>query len=125
MQYSANLAERIDIAALVRVARDALIETSLFEIGAVRVRAIACDDYAIADVLPQNCFLDMTLRIGAGRSTEEKKRAGEIIYGAVSNSLAELFESPHFALSFDIVEIDAGLSWKTNAIHPRLRGKAS
>jgi 5-carboxymethyl-2-hydroxymuconate isomerase len=125
MQYSANLAERIDIATVVRVARDAMLATSLFEVGAVRVRAIACSDYAVADLMPENAFLDATLRIGAGRSAEEKKRAGETIYAAISNSVAEQFKSPHFALSMDICEIDSSLSWKTNAIHPRLRGTAS
>lgn len=125
MQYSANLAERLDVAAVTRVARDALLATSLFEVGAVRVRAIACSDYAIADLLPENAFLDITLRMGAGRSAAEKKRAGDAIYAAISESVAELFESPHFALSFDICEIDSTLSWKTNAMHPRLRGQAS
>lgn len=125
MQYSANLAERVDIDALARVARDAILATSLFEVGAVRVRAIECRDYAIADLMPENAFLDMTLRIGAGRSAEDKKRAGEVIYAAVSNGVAELFKSPHFALSLDISEIDSTLSWKTNAMHPRLRGTAS
>jgi 5-carboxymethyl-2-hydroxymuconate isomerase len=37
--------------------------------------------------------------------------------------LAALFATPHFALSLEIREIDPELSWKRNAIHPRLRGK--
>ncbi|TGU68353.1 5-carboxymethyl-2-hydroxymuconate isomerase, partial [Mesorhizobium sp. M1C.F.Ca.ET.144.01.1.1] len=37
--------------------------------------------------------------------------------------LSSLFATPHFALSLEIREIDAELSWKKNAIHPRLRGK--
>jgi 5-carboxymethyl-2-hydroxymuconate isomerase len=122
MQYSANLVDRVDIAAVTRTARDALLETSLFEVGALRVRAISCSDYAIADLKPENAFLDMTLRIGAGRSPADKKRAGQLLYAAVSNSVAELFETPYFSLSLDICEIDPSLSWKTNAIHPRLRG---
>ena len=31
---------------------------------------------------------------------------------------------PHFALSLEITEIDGKFSWKTNTIHPRLRGAA-
>ena len=38
-------------------------------------------------------------------------------------SAPAIFETPHFALSFEIREIDPQLSWKKNAIHLRLRGK--
>ena len=47
----------------------------------------------------------------------------EAVFAAVSEYLAGLFETPHFALSLEIREIDPALSWKKNAIHPRLRGK--
>ena len=57
-----------------------------------------------------------------GRSAEEKKRVGEAIFSAVADRLAQLFATPHFALSLEIREIDAKLSWKKNAIHSRLRG---
>lgn len=77
----------------------------------------------MADRLPQNGFIDMNLRIGKGRGAEDRKRAGEMIFAAATDHLARLFETPHFALSLEIREIDAELSWKKNAIHPRLRGK--
>jgi 5-carboxymethyl-2-hydroxymuconate isomerase len=32
-----------------------------------------------------------------------------------------LFGTPHFALSLEIREIEAALSWKKNSIHARLR----
>jgi 5-carboxymethyl-2-hydroxymuconate isomerase len=34
-----------------------------------------------------------------------------------------LFETPHFALSLEVREIDPALSWKKNSIHLRLRTK--
>ncbi|NUS19096.1 MAG: 5-carboxymethyl-2-hydroxymuconate Delta-isomerase [Mesorhizobium sp.] len=105
-----------------RVSRT-ILETGLFEPGAVRVRAFRAEAYAIADLLPENGFIDMNFRIGKGRSAEEKKRAGEAIFAAVTDYLSSLFATPHFALSLEIREIDAELSWKKNAIHPRLRGK--
>ncbi|TGV75888.1 5-carboxymethyl-2-hydroxymuconate isomerase, partial [Mesorhizobium sp. M00.F.Ca.ET.158.01.1.1] len=73
--------------------------------------------------LPENAFLDMSFRIGSGRGAEDKKRTGEAVFTAVSQYLATLFETPHFALSLEIREFDPVLSWKKNAIHPRLRGK--
>jgi 5-carboxymethyl-2-hydroxymuconate isomerase len=121
MEYSANLGAKADIAALCRLAKTALMDTGLFELGAVRVRAVECVNYAIADEHPENAFLAVLIRIGAGRTLEEKKQAGEALSVALSDFLSPLFDEPHFALSIDLIENDPGLSWKKNAIHARLR----
>lgn len=123
VEYSASLEGRADLNALCGTLLETLLETELFEVGAVRVRALRADHYAIADRLPENGFVDLNLRIGKGRSAEEKKRTGEALFAAASEALAPLLQTQHFALSLEIREIDAELSWKKNAIHPRLRGK--
>ena len=123
IEYSANLDARIDMSALCAIASEAILATGLFEPGAVRVRAFGAEAYAVADRLPENAFIDMSFRIGRGRSGEERKRAGEAIFAAVSDHLAGLFATPHFALSLEVREIDPDFSWKKNAIHPRLRGR--
>lgn len=121
IEYSANLDSVSDIAALCRALHTALLQTGLFELGAIRVRALRCADYAIADLLPKNSFADLRLRIGQGRSHDEKHKTGEVIFAAATAHFAPQLASPHFALSLGISEIDARLSWKKNAIHPRLR----
>ena len=121
IEYSANLNGKTNIAALCGAVHKAIMASELFELGAVRVRAFKADDYAIADLLPENSFVDMEFRVGAGRSADDLKRAGEAIFKAASDELALLFATPHFALSFEIRTIDAGLSWKKNAMHARLR----
>ena len=123
IEYSANLDTSVDMGELCTLVSRTILDTGLFETGAVRVRAFRAEAYAIADRLPQNGFIDMNFRIGKGRSAEEKERAGEAIFAAVTDHLANLFATPHFALSLEIREIDAELSWKKNAIHPRLRDK--
>lgn len=123
VEYSANLEGRADLDTLCGTLLETVLETGLFEVGAVRVRALKADHYAIADRLPENGFIDLNFRIGKGRNAEEKKRTGEALFAAASAALAPLFETPHFALSLEIREIDAEFSWKKNAIHPRLRGK--
>lgn len=122
-EYSANLDSAVDMAAFCEHIRVAMLETGLFELGAVRVRAFRTEAYAIADALPQNGFVDMSLRIGAGRSAEDKQRAGEQILAVASAFFAVQLAAPHFALSLEIREIDPVLSWKRNSMHPRLRGK--
>lgn len=121
-QYSANLAESVDIQALCDATLEAALATGLFEVGAVRVRAIRCDHYAIADRSAENAFLDLSIRIGKGRSMEDRKRAGDAIFSAVAGYCGDLFDRQHFALSMELAEADPDLSWKRNSIHPRLRG---
>lgn len=122
IEYSANLDAEADMAALCETLRQAMLATGLFETGAVRVRAIRCDAFAVADALARNGFADMVLRVGAGRDRAALKQAGDAVFAAAEAFLAPLFETPHFALSFEIREIDPGLSWKRNAMHARLRG---
>ena len=120
-EYSANLEGRCDFKVLSRIVHETIVATGLFELGAVRVRAFRSDNYAIADLLPENSFIDMSLRLGVGRTAEEKKLVGERIFTAVSAYLAPIYETPHFALSLDVREIDRELSWKKNGMHSRLR----
>ncbi len=125
IEYSANLDTAGDLDGLCAALRGTLLETGIFEEGAIRVRALPCPHYAIADMLPENAFAAMILRIGAGRSLSEKQRAGEAALATARAHFAACLASPHFALSLDIVENDPALSWKLNTIHPRLRAKAS
>jgi len=121
IEYSANLDAKVDMGELCALVLRTVLDTGLFETGAVRVRAFRAEAYAIADNLPENAFLDMSFRVGTGRSAEDRKRVGEAIFAAASEVLAPHFESPHFALSLEVREIDAELSWKKNAMHARLR----
>lgn len=122
VEYSANLDGRADLDRLCAALLESLIHSGLFEVGAIRVRALRAEYFAIADRLPENSFVDLNLRIGAGRTGDEKRRAGEALFAVAAQVLAPLLETPHFALSLEIREIDPELSWKQNAIHPRLRG---
>lgn len=120
IEYSANLAGKVDMQVLVDIIHEAIVSLGPFPLGGLRVRAFPTDTYAIADRLPENAFIDMSFRIGAGRSEAEKKRAGEVIFSAASEHLKTLFDTPHFMLSLEIREIDPELSWKKNSIHARL-----
>ena len=121
IEYSANLENRVDIGGLCASLHDAMLATGLFELGAIRVRAYAAKHYAVADRMEVNAFADLVLRIGTGRSPTDKKRAGETIMAAAKAYLVSHFETPHFALSMEIREIDAAFSWRDNAMHARLR----
>jgi 5-carboxymethyl-2-hydroxymuconate isomerase len=123
VEYSSNLDDKVDIQGVCDAIHAAALQTGIFELGALRIRAIRCTAFAIADRVPENTFIDISLRVGPGRSSKVKKSAGDIIFSAVGDFLAPLFERPHFALSFAISETDGELSWKRNSMHPRLRAK--
>ena len=100
-----------------------MVQSGLFELGAIRVRAVRADHYAVADLLPQNAFAHLTLRLRAGRSAAVRSAAGELIFNAATQALAPLFKAPHFALTLEIIEIEPDFSWKKNSIHPRLAAR--
>ena len=121
IEYSDNLECLTDMGALCQALHTSLLASGLFELGAIRVRARACPHYAVADLLPQNAFADLILRIGTGRSEDEKTTLGKALMHAAETHFAPQLATPHFALSLEVQEISAPFSWKTNAIHPRLR----
>lgn len=121
IEYSKNLDSEMDMAGFCKAIHAAILEAGLFELGAVRVRAFAADHAVITDMHAKNAFIDMIFRVGQGRSSEALKTAGEHVFKAASDHVSKLFDAPHFALSFEIQEINAALSWKKNSMHARLR----
>ena len=77
--------------AVVELVRKAAVETGIFPLGGIRVRAIRCEHYAIADGRQNYGFLDMVLRLGEGRDLATRKKAGEHIFKALSAYLDPVF----------------------------------
>jgi 5-carboxymethyl-2-hydroxymuconate isomerase len=114
-------ADSAEVATLVKALHRVLTADPLFEVGAVRVRAVACHPVAIADLHPDNGFVAMVLRIGAGRALQDRQRLGAAVMLVAEQVLADRLAGSHFALSLDMVENDPNVSWKVNTIHARLR----
>lgn len=120
IEYSRGLDARTDMPAFCAALHQAMIDTGLFPLAGIRVRAFAADHAIVADGLPQNDFAAMTLNVGAGRSKDDLRLAGDIIFAAAQTALAPVLATPHFALSLEIRVIDPELSWKDTPIHARL-----
>ena len=125
IEYSANLDARVDMGKLVELVRKAAVETGVFPIGGIRVRAIRCEHYAIANGDANFGFLAMVLRLGEGRDLATRKAAGEHIFKVLSSYLEPVFSSSKFALSFDMQVNDKETSWKRNNIHDALKTEAA
>jgi 5-carboxymethyl-2-hydroxymuconate isomerase len=121
LEYSANLDARVDIGRVVEVVRKAAVETGIFPRGGIRVRAVRCEHYAIADGNPDLGFIAMVLRLGEGRDRATRQKAGEHVFKALSAFLDPVFANSKFALSFDIQINDKEMSWKRNNIHDALQ----
>jgi 5-carboxymethyl-2-hydroxymuconate isomerase len=121
IEYSANLDGRVDMGGVVELVRKTAVETGIFPLGGIRVRAIRCEHYAIADGARNFGFLDMVLRLGEGRDLPTRQKAGEHIFKALSAYLDPVFANGKFALSFDIQINDKETSWKRNNIHEALK----
>ena len=124
IEYSGNLDCHVDMGAVVELVRKAAVETGIFPLGGIRVRAIRCEHYAIADGHQNYAFLDMVLRLGEGRELAARKKAGEHIFQALSAYLDPVFANHKFALSFDMQINDKETSWKRNNIHDALKVEA-
>jgi 5-carboxymethyl-2-hydroxymuconate isomerase len=125
IEYSANLDPRLDMDEVVEVVRKAAAETGIFLLGGIRVRAVRCEHYAIADGRADLGFLAMVLRLGEGRDLATRKKAGEHIFKTLSGYLDPVFAGGKFALSFDMQINDKETSWKRNTIHEALKAETA
>lgn len=123
IDYSPNLEARLDIPGLCRALRDAAVQTGILPLAGLRVRATACDHVVIADGNPDHAFLDISLRLRAGRSQSDKESATARIFAAAEAYCAEVLATSSFMLSFEMRDIDADLSPKTSSIRRYLPGE--
>ena len=120
IDYSANLGDRLDLPGLCQALLKAAAETGVFPVAGLRVRAASVQHYAIADGDPGHGFLDINVRMGAGRSFAEKEQATQAIFEAAETLCAGLLEDTPFLLSLETREIDPDLSRKTSSIRDYL-----
>ena len=75
IEYTANIKAEAHVAALLTKANGIIIaQDGVFPIGGIRSRAVELTDYRMADGAADYAFVHATLKIGAGRSAEVKKR---------------------------------------------------
>ena len=120
--YDKALAQKTDLPGLLSALHAHMVASDVFPTAGIRIRAFAADHAIIADGLAENSFLAMTLSVGTGRDAAVLRSAGDALFGIAQAHLAALLSAPHFALSLEIREARADLSWKDTPIHARLSG---
>lgn len=116
IDYSPNLEARLDIAALCGVVAQVAAETGVFPVAGIRVRATACTHVVIADGNPDHAFLDLSVRLRAGRTDTAKHRATAAIFDALQAFCAPVMKSTSLMLSMEMRDIDPAFSPKASSI---------
>lgn len=117
IEYSANLEDRIELDALLDKLHATALETGVFPIGGVRIRAQRVDHYRIADNDPENGFVHATALIGHGRPLDVQQRAGEQLFAMLTEHLKPLYDHAPLAISLNVQEFHPVLNFKKNNLH--------
>ncbi|WP_299729410.1 5-carboxymethyl-2-hydroxymuconate Delta-isomerase [uncultured Tateyamaria sp.] len=122
IDYSANLDGVVDMGDLCEHIRSVAAQIDTFPMAGIRVRAVRVDHYAIADGNSKHGFIDISVRLRAGRPQDVKRDATARLFEAARDHLAPVMETRSIALSLEMREIDADLSPKAGTIRDHLEG---
>lgn len=112
IDYSANLEEVVDMGVLCEVIRATAASIEAFPTAGIRVRATRADHVAMADGDAKHGFVDLSVRLRAGREEAVKQDAITRLFAALKDFMAPAMAAHSIALSAEIRDIDAALSPK-------------
>ena len=122
-EYSANIKDDIDFKDFFGQVNHYLGATGVFPLGGIRSRAICMDDYVIADAQHDYAFIHMTLKVGAGRDLQTRQRVAEGLFVLIEGHFQPLKDRRLLAISFEMIELDPILNFKSNNIHQFLNAQ--
>ena len=121
IEYSANVGDWTSIEGLCDRLRREAVATGVFPMAGVRVRAVRCEDYSVADGSPEMGFVDIAVRLRAGRPFETRREVARSLFGAAEDFLKEVMAMRPLALSMEMRELEPELSLKTGTIRKFLK----
>ncbi len=110
LQYTGNLEAETDMGALCRTLAAVLVAqkdaqgAQVFPIGGTRVLAYPAVHCAVADGADDYAFCYVNVRIAAGRTEAQKKKAGDDLLAALQAHFAPVFEKRHIGVTLQIDE---------------------
>ncbi|MEL7524149.1 MAG: 5-carboxymethyl-2-hydroxymuconate isomerase [Pseudomonadota bacterium] len=123
IEYSANLEARTDIQRLCEILRSEAAGIEAFPTPGIRVRAFKADHFSIADGDPKHAFVDISVRLRAGRTQDVKEDATKRLFEAAKAFLKPVLDTSSLALSLEMRDIDPDLSPKTGTIRAHMGTK--
>jgi 5-carboxymethyl-2-hydroxymuconate isomerase len=106
VEYSDNLESKMSIRTLVDDIHQTVVKSGLFDLAAVRTRAMPRTIYRIADGKPENAFIHIIARIRQGRSVEDRRRLGTMLLEAAKQAVAKLPAPPPIGFTVEVYEME-------------------
>jgi 5-carboxymethyl-2-hydroxymuconate isomerase len=121
VEYTDNIKADADIPTLLKKVNDTIIgqEGGIFPPGGTRSRAIELKDYRMADGVEDYAFVHATLKIGTGRTEEQKKKVCDDLFEVMKAHFAPIFAARYLALSMELYEYSERGTYKHNNVHAR------
>ena len=118
LEYSSNISKK-KLAAKELFAK--LHETAAntagnFPTKGMRSRAFKSKDFYVADGNPDHMFVHLTVKIGVGRSQEDREIAAKDLFAVLTEHFASSFEERGVAMSFEMTELEAITKFNKNNV---------
>ena len=121
IEYTNNIKAEGDIPSLLKKVNHTLLSHSnIIPIGGIRSRAIELTDYLVADDAEDDAFVHAILKVGKGRSKEEKQALCDDLFAVMQEHFAALYARRYLALSMELYEFQIP-TYKQNNIHTRFK----
>lgn len=122
LEYSSNLDKDLDVSSLFEKLHKTTIDLSEFPTSGIRSRARRCEEYRIAEGNPENAFVHLTMKIGAGRSITVKKTVADRIFDTLTAFLQQIYDNRSLSIGFELIELHPELTYKKNNIESVISG---
>jgi len=121
LEYSDNLGQtRASNQALFSALHTAAQSTGLFPLKGIRSRAYCCSEYRMADGNTEHGFAHLEVKLGAGRSLEDRQAAADLFFKIYCEHFAEQIKQRGMAISFEMKELEPVLKYNKNNIQDYL-----
>ncbi|MFK7942898.1 MAG: 5-carboxymethyl-2-hydroxymuconate isomerase [Paracoccaceae bacterium] len=120
IDYSPNLENVVNMGALCEAIRAEAASIEVFPMVGVRVRATRVDHVAMADGNAKHGYLDLSVRLRAGRPDSVKADAIARVFAVLKDFMAPAMATHSIALSAEIRDIDADMSPKFGNVRDHL-----
>jgi 5-carboxymethyl-2-hydroxymuconate isomerase len=123
--YTPNVEAKTDVSALCRRLADTMLTVrdeagkQVFPTGGTRVLAYPAAHYAVADGKGDYGFVYINVRMGAGRSAQVHKDAGDRLFAVVKEHFAPIFAQELIGITLQIDESPGQVyDGKHSTLHP-------
>lgn len=117
LEYSDNLSQDdLSIQTLFESLHKAAVDSGIFPLKGVRSRAYCCSQYRMADGNPEHGFAHLEVKLGAGRSMEDRKKIADIFFNIFCEHFALQTAQRGMAISFEMRELEPVLKFNKNNV---------